>query len=107
MMGKSNAGSACQESLRWVQGGEESGCEYIPELPSEWAGALVGMRRVRPLQRRGCGALREAADREAAANMRWYRDICRPLSKETGGDFFSCLICNKRKERKKWEFMKN
>ena len=53
MMGKSNAGSACQESLRWVQGGEESGCEYIPELPSERAGALVGMRRVRPLQRRG------------------------------------------------------
>lgn len=47
MMGKSNAGSACQESLRWVQGGEESGCEYIPELPSERAGALVGMRRVR------------------------------------------------------------
>ena len=35
MMGKSNAGSACQESLRWVQGGEESGCEYIPELRTE------------------------------------------------------------------------
>ena len=59
-----------------------------------------------PVTAQGCGALREAADREAAANMRWYRDICRPLSKETGGDFFSCLICNKRKERIKWEFMK-
>ena len=105
MMGKSNAGSACQESLRWVQGGEESGCEYIPELPSERAGALVGDASGAPVTAQGCGALREAADREAAANMRWYRDICRPLSKETGA-IFLLSDCNKE-GTKKWEFMKN
>lgn len=34
----------------------------------------VGMCRVRPLQRQGMYVPDEAADREAAANKRWYRD---------------------------------
>ena len=33
-----------------------------------------------PVTAQECKALREAVNREIAANMRWYRDLCRPLS---------------------------
>ena len=54
--------------------------EYIPEQPPERSREPVGMCRVRPLQRRSVMALHEAAFREGAAKLRWYRDFCRPLS---------------------------
>lgn len=46
---------------------------------------------MRPLQRGGVLAPREAAFREEAANMRWYRDFDRPLSNTAEGVFYCSL----------------
>ena len=73
--------------------GRGTPAEYTAELvPQRSDEGSVGVSRVRPLPRGSVLALHEAADREGAANQRWYRESISPSVPAGTGAFYSVSV---------------